>query len=319
MRRALVGNTGFVGSNLEATLEFDACVNSKNVEKLYGTNPEVLVYAGVRGTKFIANSNPDEDWKNIEAAERNIMNINPKRLLLISTVDVYDDLNEKDESHIINPQKLHCYGKNRYMLEEWARGNVDNCQILRLPAIFGINLKKNYIHDMIDPIPKYLTEERFEKICEDKNISAYYELKKGLYELKHADAELYDFFINSPYCAVYFTDSRAEYQYLDLRLLFKVVEAVLNSDIDVLNCVTEPIISSELYYEIYGENFENRLCDNPIKYNLKTCKKIDLFGASTGWLMNKDEEMELLKRYIYEESVKLKKQLLEKGAGKYGQ
>ena len=29
-------------------------------------------------------------------------------------------------------------------------------------------------------------------------------------------------------------------------------------DIDVLNCVTEPIISSDLYYEIYGGNLKMR-------------------------------------------------------------
>lgn len=313
MRSALVGNTGFVGSNLAATLEFDACVNSRNVKELYGSNPEVLIYAGVRGTKFIANSNPDEDWKNIEAAERNIKNINPKRLLLISTVDVYDDLNEKDESHVINPQKLHCYGKNRYMLEEWARGNVDNCQILRLPAIFGMNLKKNFIHDLIDPIPKYLTKERLEEICKSKNISAYYELKKGLYELKCADMELYEFFEDSPYCAIYFTDSRAEYQYLDLRLLYKIVGTVLDSDIEVLNCVTEPVISSELYFEIYGKKFENGMCGNPIRYHLRTRENIGLFGGAKGWLMNRDKELELLKDYIRQESDELKKQLLEKG------
>ncbi len=319
MHSALVGNTGFVGSNLEATLKFDACVNSRNVGDLYGMSPEILIYAGVRGTKFIANSNPDEDLKNIEAAKNNIIQIKPKRLLLISTVDVYDDLNGKDESHSINPQKLHCYGKNRYMLEEWAKSNVANCQIIRLPAIFGINLKKNFIHDLIDPVPKYLAEERFYKICESMDISEYYEWKKGLYELKRTDAELYEFFINTPYCAVYFTDSRAEYQYLDLRLLYKIVEAVLDSDIKVLNCVTEPIISSELYYEIYGKKFENEICDNPIQYHLKTCKKIDLFGGSNGWLMNRDEELELLKSYIREETVKMKKQLLEKGGRICGQ
>ena len=312
MRSALVGNTGLVGSNLEATLEIDACVNSQNVRTLYGTRPDFLIYAGVRGTKFIANSNPDEDWKNIEAAKRNIININPQKLLLISTVDVYDDLDAKDESYVINPQKLHCYGKNRYMLEEWVQSNIRDCRIIRLPAIFGMNLKKNFIHDLINPIPKYLTEARFCEICKNKDISQYYELKRGLYELVWADMELYKLFIDTPYCSVYFTDSRAHYQYLDLRLLYKIVEVVMTSDIRVLNCVTEPIGSGELYYEIYGKKFENEICDNPIQYNLRTCKEINLFGGSKGWLMNRDDEMALLKEYIYKESEKLKKQLLEK-------
>lgn len=53
--KSLVGFTGFVGSNLAMSTDFDGLYNSANIEEAYGTNPDLLVYAGVPAQKFIAN------------------------------------------------------------------------------------------------------------------------------------------------------------------------------------------------------------------------------------------------------------------------
>ena len=49
----LVGYTGFVGSNIYAAAgdRIDAVYNSKNIEKAFGTNPDLLIYAGLRAEK----------------------------------------------------------------------------------------------------------------------------------------------------------------------------------------------------------------------------------------------------------------------------
>lgn len=44
MKTALVGYTGFVGSNIYAAGSFDGAYNSKNIEEAYGTNPDLLIY-----------------------------------------------------------------------------------------------------------------------------------------------------------------------------------------------------------------------------------------------------------------------------------
>jgi hypothetical protein len=56
----LVGYTGFVGSNLYDAGEFDAVYNSKNIQDAFGTTPDLLVYAGVRAEKYLANNDPDK-------------------------------------------------------------------------------------------------------------------------------------------------------------------------------------------------------------------------------------------------------------------
>ena len=55
---ALVGYTGFVGSNLysRARNRIKGVYNSQNIEKAYGLEPEVLIYEGLRAEKYLANS-----------------------------------------------------------------------------------------------------------------------------------------------------------------------------------------------------------------------------------------------------------------------
>lgn len=82
--KALVGYTGFVGSNLYAEDRFDVVYNSKNIEEAYGTEPDLLVYAGLRAEKYLANYWPQKDKELTAEAERNITNICPKPLVPVT-------------------------------------------------------------------------------------------------------------------------------------------------------------------------------------------------------------------------------------------
>ena len=89
--KALVGYTGFVGSNIceAAGNDIDALYNSRNIAEAYGTNPDLLIYAGLRAEKYLANNAPEKDLELIFQAERNIEKIDPKKLVLISTIDIF--------------------------------------------------------------------------------------------------------------------------------------------------------------------------------------------------------------------------------------
>lgn len=90
--KALVGYTGFVGSNLYEKGDFDRVFNSKNIEEAYELCPDLLVYAGMRAEKYLANNAPEKDMELVYQAEENISKISPKKLVLISTIDVYKKL-----------------------------------------------------------------------------------------------------------------------------------------------------------------------------------------------------------------------------------
>ena len=153
MKKALVGYTGFVGSNIYDAGEFDAVYNSKNIEEAYGTNPDLLIYAGLRAEKYLANNNPSKDMDLIIQAEENITKINPKKLVLISTIDVFKTPFNVDENSAIDIDNLHAYGYNRYQLELWVKEKYRDALIIRLPGLFGKNIKKNFIYDYIHVIP----------------------------------------------------------------------------------------------------------------------------------------------------------------------
>jgi len=141
---ALVGYTGFVGSNLYENGKFDVVYNSKNIEEAYGLEPDLLVYAGLRAEKYLANNAPEKDMEQIIQAEENIKKIKPKKLVLISTVDVFKEPRNVDENSEIDTENLHAYGYNRYQLELWVRKHDPEALIIRLPGLFGKNIKKKF-------------------------------------------------------------------------------------------------------------------------------------------------------------------------------
>ena len=57
----------------------------------------------------------------------------------------------------INP-----YGLNRYYLEAWARKQYPNALIVRLPGLYGYNIKKNFIYDYMNVIPTMLNSSAAE-------------------------------------------------------------------------------------------------------------------------------------------------------------
>ena len=159
---ALVGHTGFVGSNLYAAAadEIGAVYNSENIEKAYGTSPDLLIYAGLRAEKYLANTDPEKDRAQTIQAEENIRRINPRKLVLISTIDVFQNPQNVDETSTIVTKGLDAYGYHRYGLECWVRKYYPDALIIRLPALFGKNIKKNFIYDYINRIPSMLNKNR---------------------------------------------------------------------------------------------------------------------------------------------------------------
>lgn len=300
----LVGSTGFVGRNLIKQGSFEKVYHRTNVEEAYTSSPEIMIYAGVTGMKFWANKFPMEDMKVIECAKRNIEKINAKKLILISTVDVYDDL-ESDENRNNQRSQFGMYGKHRLELEQWVKKEVLDYHIVRLPAIYGDGLKKNYIYDLIHIIPPMLSEPLFKKLkAEIKEIENSYEKSyDGFYYFKSSYknvVELREKFMHTLYNAVSFTNCNSDFQYYNLSWLWNDILFIMDKGIRCINFVTEPINSGELYRMIYGEKFQGITSGAEIKYHLKS-KHADLFGGKNGYIYSKEYILNDLINYIRRE------------------
>lgn len=149
MRHALIGNTGFVGSNLRHQASFQEQFHSSNIQDIQNRAYDLLVCAGAPATKWKANQHPEEDWANIQSLINNLSLVKAKYFVLISTVDVYPAPSEVDENSPITSSLAEPYGKHRFFLEEFVRQNFSQNTIVRLPGLFGIGLKKNFIYDLV--------------------------------------------------------------------------------------------------------------------------------------------------------------------------
>ncbi|MAG54967.1 MAG: pyridine nucleotide transhydrogenase [Planctomycetes bacterium] len=148
MKRALIGHTGFVGSNLLRAESFHATFNSQNVEELVGQTFDLVVCAGAPGVKWKANQDPDRDSDIIQRLQRCLAGCKARQVVLISTVDVYPRPLGVDESSHIDPQECHPYGRHRFMLEGFVAGRFPTTTV-RLPGLFGRGLQKNVIYDLM--------------------------------------------------------------------------------------------------------------------------------------------------------------------------
>lgn len=300
--KALVGYTGFVGSNIYASGDFDAVYNSKNIEDAYGTNPDLLVYAGLRAEKYLANNDPKKDMELIIQAEENIQKINPRKLVLISTIDVFKIPNDVDENSVINTEGLHAYGYNRYQLEIWVRDRYPDALIIRLPGIYGKNIKKNFIYDYMNIIPYMLKVEKFEELnSKNPELKRYYQLQNnGFYKVNVSEKDreyLKDCFRKLGFSALNFTDSRSIYQFYNLERLWADMQLALEAGITVWHPATEPVSAGEVYEYLTGEKFVNKLGGIPANYDYKTIHA-ELFGGEKQYIYHKKDVLESIKEFI---------------------
>ncbi|MBI4136926.1 NAD(P)-dependent oxidoreductase [Candidatus Roizmanbacteria bacterium] len=150
MKSALIGYTGFVGSNLSKQVAFTDTYNSKNIGDIQGKTYDLVVSAGTSSLKWKANQEQDQDWQGILALINPLKLVKARHFVFISTVDIYPNPQKVDEDTSISESDIsQPYGKNRFRLEEFVRSQFRNVTIIRCPQLFGPGLKKNFIYDLM--------------------------------------------------------------------------------------------------------------------------------------------------------------------------
>jgi len=298
--KILVGHTGFVGSNLSAQHKFDGVYHSANISDAFGTCPDLCIYAGIRSEKFTADQFPADDLNHILDALENIKKIAPKKLVLISTVDVIPSQQKQGENIYEDSQyqteKLSFYGQNRLLLEKEARKYFPGALIVRLPALFGGGIKKNFIYDLIHFIPAMLKKAKFEELCgKAPDLKGFYkENENGFFRLI-ADISVNDrkmlktLFKNLGFSAINFTDSRSKYAFYNLKYLWDHIQILLDHKITLAHMAAEPVSAAEIYNAVYGENFTNEIMAQPFDYSFFKTRHCSCLGGRNGYIFAKDQ------------------------------
>lgn len=256
MRTALIGYTGFVGSNIIEQYAFQDLYNSTNINAVRHKIYDLIVCAGVRAEKWRANLFPKEDKENIIRLIENLKDTKSKKFVLISTVDIYPHPYNVNENTKINKQLLPPYGEHRLLLEEFIKSNFPNSTIMRLPGLFGKGIKKNFIYDLIHTHRLDLT---------------HYE---------------------------------SQFQFYNLRNIWKDIMIALNQSISLINLVSEPIKAKDVAQYLFGIEFLNKTKNPPLHYNVHTIHA-QLYKSSHSYIYYTREILQELKQFITIERKKI--------------
>jgi nucleoside-diphosphate-sugar epimerase len=145
----LIGNTGFVGGHLSEGFTFTDFFHRENIESITGHDTELLVCAGLPAEKWRANNDPCSDWKNMATLAHSLLEVRARRAVLISTIDVFQPCIGVDETSSPLLVGGEAYGAHRSWFEVFFKSQFKESLVLRLPALFGPNLKKNLVFDLL--------------------------------------------------------------------------------------------------------------------------------------------------------------------------
>jgi len=149
---ALFGHTGFVGSFIKENLNPRSTVyfNSNNVRSAKCRGYRNVYCACIPGSKWKANTNPEDDMRNIQGVLDVLKTIKCETMVLISTIDVHDHTYPMQDEGCQFPSN-EAYGKNRLFVENYLRDIFgDRLTVFRLPALFGVGIKKNVLFDLLN-------------------------------------------------------------------------------------------------------------------------------------------------------------------------
>lgn len=309
MKTALIGYTGFVGSNIAQNMKFNDYYNSKNILDIKDKEYDFLVCSGIRAEKYLANKYPERDLEEIKAFLKNLESLKRVgKIVFISTIDVYKNPIDVTEDTKIDENGLQPYGKNRFFAEKYIQDNFDDYLIIRLPGLFGKNLKKNFLYDMITKIPTMVVKEKYLSILNkleneekdifinsyDRNIDNNY-----VYNNKNR-IELISILEKIGFTSINFTDSRSFFQFYNLNKLSKDIKVALEKKIKKLNISSEPISAKVIAKEVFGYEMKNIIKEKlPLNYNFKS-KYFELFDGKNGYLYSKEEIIEDIKNFVKE-------------------
>lgn len=268
-RTGLIGHTGFVGSALLRQTAFDACFNSANIDAIDGQAFGTLVCAAAPGSMVEANRAPERDAAQIDALIARLDRIDAERFVLISSIAVLADFAGGDEESTQSFQQDLAYGRHRRTLEAFVEQRFPGSLIIRLPALFGAGLRKNFLFDLMNPVPSLLTQAKRDAIAAalDGDLAAWLaalytpDAATGLLRLDRAalDADPRRAALQAALevldaTATQFHHRETTYQYYPIDRLWQDIGIALGAGLSHLHLAPEPLAAAAIHQRLTGRS-----------------------------------------------------------------
>ena len=264
----LVGHTGFVGNTLKQQFDFTYCFNSSNIDCISSAPAfDLTVCAAAPGSMLEANRNPAQDLAKVEVLMDRLATLHTRRFVLISTIAVLADFpGGPDESTARYESEL-AYGRNRRALEVFCAGRFTNCLIVRLPALYGAGLKKNFIFDLLNPVPSLIPKARLEELRAGLpaphftrlarlylpgSLPGFLKLNRDALNACDDRAALEEKLEAAGYSAVRLHNPATTYQYYDMRRLWADIGVAIQAGLTEVHFATEPVAASAIHKALTG-------------------------------------------------------------------
>lgn len=312
---ALVGHTGLVGSTLLRSRTFSATYNSRNISEIAGQAFDLLICAGAPASMWAANQDPVADKANLDSLATALASAEAKDVVLISTIAVFDDPSASYDEGQANFEVTKAYGRHRRALEERLQDEFPSIHVIRLPALFGKGLKKNFVFDLINPVPSFLRVDRLVELARSMDgaqasaLKSFYHMDSAL-NMMALDRPAFDRSSDKPTLtravqaagmhAAMFTNSGSRFQFYDLTRLAADIDRVIAEGIDIVNICSEPIGAGEIHAELTGLFFENH--DPPIILEDVHSIHAETFGGSGPYLFDRDDTLARLRAFYEAET-----------------
>lgn len=264
---ALIGHTGFVGSALLRQTSFTRGFNSANIAEIDGSAFDMVVCAAAPGSMLEANTAPERDLAQIEALIERLSTLRTRCFVLISSIAVLADFASGADETTSDFQQDLAYGRHRRMLEAFVEDHFENSLVVRMPALFGEGLRKNFLFDLLNPVPSMLRQDRFDALAGalDTQLSdafaSHYALDPATGMLKldraalNADpvrAALDEAVIALDASAVQFHNPETTYQYYAIERLWADIGLALDAGLSHLHLCAEPLKAADIHQHLTG-------------------------------------------------------------------
>lgn len=310
-RDCLVGSTGFVGQALLRARSFGECYTSANIADLPSRRFATLVCAAAPATMWAANANPAADKNNLRVLASAIRQAEADRVVLISTIAVLADpaagYTESSAAYATSKP----YGRHRHELEIELAEHCKQLYIIRLPALFGPGLKKNFIFDLINPTPSYLRADAFDRLsaslpaqasavlhavyCFDSTM-AMWALDRDALAHSGARAVFERALDQSDMTARNLTNGANRFQFYNIDRLAADIEWMVTADIPLLHACSEPLEADEVSRVLTGRKLENR--NMPVYCEDMRSDHAARFGNAAPYLFGRDAVLGDLREFF---------------------
>lgn len=264
---AIIGYSGFVGGTLARQRAFDGKFNSTNIDTIANRIFDTVVCAAAPGSMFTANRHPDRDRAAIDTLIDQLNKVQARRFVLISSIAVLTDFAAGADEGTQAFQRDLAYGHHRRLLEAFCEDRFDNCLVVRLPALFGPGLRKNFVFDLMNPVPTMLPKARLETLLGQLESDLRDALARlyapdtatGMLRLDRTalDADPRRSVLNAAVraakmSATQFHHPDTTYQYYDMARLSQDIETAAQAGLRCVHLAVAPLRAADIHARLLG-------------------------------------------------------------------